>query len=157
MGSWNGVGGKLEANETPDECIRREILEETGIPVADVTYKGVVSWVVDGVPKGGMYAFIAEVTDSFHYPTPVKTSEGILDWKELAWICHPQNTGVATNLPKFLPTLFADERLFEFRCIFANGQLQEIVSIPIPAERYPVAGRQASTDPDQIKLQEAKG
>lgn len=31
MGRWNGVGGKIRENETPDACIRREILEETGL------------------------------------------------------------------------------------------------------------------------------
>lgn len=29
MGSWNGVGGKIETGETPIECILREIYEET--------------------------------------------------------------------------------------------------------------------------------
>lgn len=29
-GKWIGVGGKLEPGESPDECVKREILEETG-------------------------------------------------------------------------------------------------------------------------------
>ena len=40
MGMWNGVGGKIEDNETPYEGIIRETLEETGIDLPRVTYKG---------------------------------------------------------------------------------------------------------------------
>ena len=40
MGMWNGVGGKIEDNETPYEGIIRETLEETGIDLPSVTYKG---------------------------------------------------------------------------------------------------------------------
>lgn len=40
MGMWNGVGGKIEENETPYEGIIRETFEETGIELSSVTYKG---------------------------------------------------------------------------------------------------------------------
>ena len=30
---WDGLGGKFEAGETPEECVRREILEETGLTI----------------------------------------------------------------------------------------------------------------------------
>ena len=30
-GKWNGVGGKLKLNQTPEEGVRREVFEETGL------------------------------------------------------------------------------------------------------------------------------
>ena len=42
MGMWNGVGGKIEENETPYEGIIRETFEETGIELSSVTYKGLL-------------------------------------------------------------------------------------------------------------------
>ncbi|UOQ95280.1 NUDIX domain-containing protein [Halobacillus shinanisalinarum] len=33
QGLWNGVGGKMEAGESPNECIVREVKEEAGLPV----------------------------------------------------------------------------------------------------------------------------
>ena len=32
-GKWNGLGGKFEAGETPDECVVREVLEESGLSI----------------------------------------------------------------------------------------------------------------------------
>ena len=29
-GKWLGIGGKLESGETPEECLKREVQEETG-------------------------------------------------------------------------------------------------------------------------------
>ncbi len=131
MGSWNGVGGKLETDETPVECVIREINEETGIKPDTVDYKGIVTWEFDGVLTGGMYAFIAEIADDYVYETPRKISEGILDWKSIAWILDPENTGVAGNLPKFLPKLLNDEDLYEHRCFFKNNVLAGVESTPM--------------------------
>ena len=33
QGKWNGLGGKFEAGESPEECVRREILEESGLSI----------------------------------------------------------------------------------------------------------------------------
>jgi len=95
MGAWNGVGGKIEQNETPLAGALREIKEETGITVEDITYKGKITWTDGVIDYGCMYAFIAEIPDSFTYITPIKVAEGILDWKELSWIFHPENVGIA--------------------------------------------------------------
>ena len=39
-GKWISVGGKLEAGETPDECAKREIFEETHFKVKEMDFKG---------------------------------------------------------------------------------------------------------------------
>lgn len=38
MGSWNGVGGSLEDGETPEDCVLREVMEETAIKLEDVKF-----------------------------------------------------------------------------------------------------------------------
>ncbi|MDM5153003.1 NUDIX domain-containing protein [Bacillus sp. DX1.1] len=57
QGLWNGVGGKMEQSEAPTACIVREIEEETGIQVTEqnITYKGTLSWQIDGTLFGGLY------------------------------------------------------------------------------------------------------
>lgn len=43
-GKWNGLGGKLEPGETPEECALREIYEESGLTVSNLTLKGVLTF-----------------------------------------------------------------------------------------------------------------
>ena len=35
QGKWNGLGGKLEPGETPEQCVIREVAEESGLPTDD--------------------------------------------------------------------------------------------------------------------------
>jgi len=43
-GKWNGLGGKLEPGETPEECARREIQEESGLVAKHLILKGVLTF-----------------------------------------------------------------------------------------------------------------
>lgn len=61
MGRWNGVGGKLDPEESPLECIIRETEEETGLKVSLYKDKGVLRWARDGADLGGVHLFVAEV------------------------------------------------------------------------------------------------
>ena len=54
---WIGIGGKLENAESPDECMRREALEETGLTLGDVRFRGVVTFVAGGWEPEQMFLF----------------------------------------------------------------------------------------------------
>ncbi len=59
-GKWIGVGGKFEEGESPDECLRREVLEETGLAVTDWRFRGVVTFLCnDSQSDQFMYLFTA--------------------------------------------------------------------------------------------------
>lgn len=47
FGKWIGIGGKLEDGESPDECLRREVREETGCDVIAPRFRGLVTFVSD--------------------------------------------------------------------------------------------------------------
>lgn len=44
---WIGIGGKFEENESPDDCVRREFREETGLELTKYRYCGIVTFVSD--------------------------------------------------------------------------------------------------------------
>ena len=43
-GKWNGLGGKLEPGEDPDTCVRREVLEESGLQLDTAALVGVLTF-----------------------------------------------------------------------------------------------------------------
>ncbi|MCK7488142.1 MAG: 8-oxo-dGTP diphosphatase [Bacillus subtilis] len=127
-GAWNGVGGKIDASETPLQCIIREIAEETGIRVAaeQVADKGVLTWTNFEAIGTGLHLFLIDLPPDFPYETPIKTREGILDWKSISWICDLENQGVARNIPYFLPTLLHETSRQKYHCEFRGGQLVSV-------------------------------
>jgi len=75
-GKWVGVGGKFEENETPEECLVREVKEETGLTLTDWHFYGIVNFFSDKWENEAMYlykgtAFIGELINS---------AEGELKW-----------------------------------------------------------------------------
>ncbi|MFC5452949.1 NUDIX hydrolase [Paenibacillus aestuarii] len=133
MGCWNGVGGKVELGEATRAAMKREIHEETQIERYSLHFKGLVTWTEDGADFGGMYLYLAELPSDYSYATPIRTDEGILDWKKLAWIHHPENMGVATNIPQCLTYSLQLEGCYDHHCVYERGQMREMISTPVPA------------------------
>ncbi len=74
---WIGVGGKLEEGESPEDCVLREVREETGLTLTDYRYRGLITFVSDQAPTEYMHLFTASAWQG----TPIPCDEG-----ELAWI-----------------------------------------------------------------------
>lgn len=76
---WVGVGGKFETNESPDECLKREVLEETGLTLTDYRCRGVVTFVSDQWEGEYMYLYTAEGFEG----TMRECDEGTLEWVDM--------------------------------------------------------------------------
>ncbi len=50
-GRWNGFGGKVEEGETVEEAARRELKEEVGLEVLEMTKKGIIDFEFENDPK----------------------------------------------------------------------------------------------------------
>lgn len=119
MGSWNGVGGKRNANETPQQCAFREVEEETGFTHDAYTVRatGLMRWVEDGQLSGMLHLYWMELHDSPAFASyPILTDEGILMFHSLAWTMDKANTGAVTNLRFLVPALLAATAPVKFEC-----------------------------------------
>lgn len=128
LGSWNGVGGKRKAGESPIDCVIREIYEETNIKVAkeQVKDKGTVSWNSLDALGQGLHLFLIEMRSDYAYQTPITVDEGVLDWKPIDWINQKDNYGVAWNIPYFLPVMLNDPNRYHYHCIFSERFLESV-------------------------------
>jgi 8-oxo-dGTP diphosphatase len=76
-GKWNGIGGKFEPSETPEECAIREIKEETGLIAEALTLKGLITFpLFDGVDDWYVFLFVITKFSGELIDSP----EGELSW-----------------------------------------------------------------------------
>lgn len=79
QGKWNGLGGKLEPGETPEECCIRELYEETGLIVRNPQLKGLITF--PGFSNDeDWYTFLFVITD--FDGQLIDSPEGELEWVE---------------------------------------------------------------------------
>ncbi len=75
-GKWIGIGGKLEENESPEECLLREVREETGLRLTRWQYRGIVTFVSDLWEGEYMHLFTADAFEG----SLTDCDEGVLAW-----------------------------------------------------------------------------
>lgn len=80
---WIGVGGHFEADESPEECVLREVKEETGYTLTSYRYRGIVTF----VSGNGVTEYMSLFTADGFEGEPVECDEGELAWlpKEQVW------------------------------------------------------------------------
>ena len=74
---WVGIGGKFEDKESPEDCVLREVKEETGLTLTHMEYRGIVTFVSDEYPTEYMHLFWA---DQFTGTLRPDCKEGVLEW-----------------------------------------------------------------------------
>jgi len=115
-GKWIGVGGKFEDGESPEECMKREVLEETGLTVERYQYRGIVTFVSDTAETEYMHLF---TVDKFSGEVS-QCTEG-----ELSWIASEQ----AAELPQwdgdkiFLSLITKSYPFFSLKLVYSGDRL----------------------------------
>lgn len=118
---WIGVGGKFEGEETPDECLLREAMEETGLTLTSWRCRGVVTFLTE-CPEDAqfMYLFTA---DGFEGQLK-ECDEGDLQWVSREFVSQlPQWEGDRI----FLDLLWQDAPFFLLKLRYIGDTLVEAV------------------------------
>lgn len=77
-GKWIGIGGKFNETESPEECVVREVKEETGLTLLSMEYRGIVTFVSDNNFTEYMHIFWSKDFSG----TLCECDEGELGWIE---------------------------------------------------------------------------
>lgn len=121
LGKYNGLGGKLEADEDVAACMRREIREEAGIECLDVRFRGTLSWPGFGKNGEDWLGFIF-VIDRFEGTPNAGNHEGTLGWVPRE---HLMELPMWEGDRHFLPLVFDDDpRPFHGVMPYQDGRMQ---------------------------------
>ena len=75
-GKWIGVGGHVEYQESPEECLVREVKEETGLTLTSWKFRGIVTFISEDWNTEYMCLYTADGYEGEIIPC----NEGVLEW-----------------------------------------------------------------------------
>ena len=115
-GKWIGIGGKLEENESPEECMLREVFEESGIVPVSWSYRGIVTFTSDRWEGEYMHLF-----------TAVADNEKVSDCAEGELKRIDDDKILSLNLWEgdriFLDLLSSDKDFFSIKLVYQGDKL----------------------------------
>lgn len=118
---WIGIGGKFEETESPEDCVKREVFEETGLTLNSAEYRGIVTFV--STDKGQTYSEFMHLFWSNDFSGELlECDEGNLEWVEKSKM---------NDLPHwegdeiFLDLLDKKVPFFSLKLIYKDGILLE--------------------------------
>ena len=117
-GKWNGLGGKFEQGETPEDCARREAYEESGLRVGRLELRGLLTFPLFD-DNHDWYVFVFTSSDFSGALRP--SDEG-----ELSWIADAELSDLELYEGDrvFLPWLTGERGFFSGRFVYRGGVFQ---------------------------------
>lgn len=130
---WIGVGGKIENAESPEDCLKREVYEETGLTLTNWRYRGLVTFVSDEAETEYMHLF---TSDGFK-GTLTSCNEGVLEWIPIDQI---SSLNLWPGDKIFFRLLQEGAPFFSLKLTYQGSSLEkvELDGLPLSRERWSV-------------------
>ena len=123
-GKWIGVGGHFEDGESPEECMLREVQEETGlIPVA-WKQRGIITFVSDQWETEYMHLFTAQLTSEDVARELPECDEGVLAWVDKSAV---MTLPLWEGDKVFLKLLDTEETFFSLKLCYQGEKLMNAI------------------------------
>jgi 8-oxo-dGTP diphosphatase len=114
QGKWIGIGGHLEENESPEECVLREAKEETGLSLTGLRLRGIITFILPDWGNELTFLYTAETKDSDLPDCP----EGVLKWVPIDQV---DSLPLWEGDRVFLPLLRTRRDCFSLKLIYRPG------------------------------------
>ena len=118
---WIGIGGKFEEGESPEDCLLREVREETGLTLKRWRYRGIVTFVSDQWGTEYMHLFTA---DAWEGRLRQDCDEGVLEWIDREKLL---SLPIWEGDKIFLRLLDVDAPFFSLKLRYEGARLAEAV------------------------------
>lgn len=116
---WIGVGGHANEWESPEECLVREVKEETGLTLTSYKFRGIVTFISDECESETMCLFTADKFTG----NIIECDEGELKWVDKKEV---PNLPIWEGDAIFLKLLLEDEkRFFSLKLVYEGDKLKE--------------------------------
>ena len=116
-GKWIGIGGHLEENESPEECVLREIREETGLEVSGLRLRGLITFILPDWGNELTFLYTARTCEEVP-PDRMDGPEGVLRWVPVSEVDRlPLWEGDRV----FLPLLREQRECFSLKLTYLPG------------------------------------
>lgn len=117
---WIGVGGHFEGLESPEDCLLREVKEETGLTLTSYCFRGIVTFICDDYPIEFMCLYTADGYEG----TLKECDEGKLEWVDKDKLMELE---LWEGDKIFFELLREEAPFFSLKLVYEKGVLLEAV------------------------------